>query len=133
NNNYITFQFVGITINRPKQVRYKYFLEGLDKNWSSITNKPEARYSNLPNGTYTFKVKAVNSEGLWSKELPYTFTISPPWWKTWWVRMASVICVLSVVYGFMRWRLRQKFRMQLERSDKEKQLAQMRVKTSELE
>ncbi|WP_276501244.1 two-component regulator propeller domain-containing protein [Terrimonas pollutisoli] len=133
NNNYITFQFIGITTNRPKQVRYKYFLEGLDANWSSITNKPEATYSNLPNGTYTFKAKAVNSEGFWSKELAYTFTILPPWWKTWWFRIIAGLLIVVAFYGIIRWRLHQKFKLQVERSEKVTQLAEMRQKTAELE
>ncbi|HKZ65478.1 MAG TPA: two-component regulator propeller domain-containing protein, partial [Chitinophagaceae bacterium] len=133
NNNYITFQFIGITTNRPKQIRYKYFLEGLDENWSSITDKPEATYSDLPNGTYTFKVKAVNSEGFWSKELAYTFTILPPWWKTWWFRITAGLLIVIAFYGIIRWRLHEKFRLQLERSENEKQLAEMKQKTTELE
>ena len=104
NNNYITFQFIGITTNRPKQIRYKYFLEGLDENWSSITDKPEATYSDLPNGTYTFKVKAVNSEGYWSKEMSYSFTINPPWWRTWWAYSSYVLIFLVSLWSFIRWR-----------------------------
>jgi hypothetical protein len=64
-NNYLTFQFIGTTIKRPKEVRYKYFLEGLDKQWSSLTSLTEVTYNNLPPGKYTFKVSAVNSEGYW--------------------------------------------------------------------
>jgi ligand-binding sensor domain-containing protein len=132
-NNYITFQFIGITTNRPKQVRYKYFLDGLDENWSSITNKPEATYSNLPNGTYTFKVKAVNSEGFWSKELDYTFTILPPWWETWWFRLTAGLLILIAFYAVIRWRLHRKFRLQLEHSAKEKQMAELQKQKTELE
>ena len=104
NNNYITFQYVGITTNRPKQIRYKYFLEGLDENWSSITDKPQATYSNLPNGSYTFKVKAVNSEGYWSKEMSYSFAINPPWWRTWWAYSSYAVIFLVSLWSFIRWR-----------------------------
>jgi signal transduction histidine kinase len=106
NNNYITFQFIGITTNRPKQVRYKYFLEGLDENWSSLTNKPEATYNDLPNGTYSFKVKAVNSEGYWSKELKYPFIIFPPWWKTWWAYLVYASCLVLFIWMFTWYRSR---------------------------
>ena len=84
NNNNLTFQFVGITLQAPKKVKYQYKLEGLDKNWSTITNRSEATYGNLGQGKYTFKVKAMNGEGYWSKELAYAFVIRPPWWLTWW-------------------------------------------------
>ncbi len=95
-NNYLAFQFVGITTYRPKEVRYQYFLEGLDENWSNITEQPEATYNNLPNGKYTFRVKAVNSEGYWSRELQYSFTIMPPWWRTWWAYL-----VYAIIFGML--------------------------------
>jgi LytS/YehU family sensor histidine kinase len=75
----------------------------------------------------------MNSEGYWSKEINYSFTIRPPWWGTWWFRITAVICLVALFYGLIRWRLHQKFRLQLESSEKEKQLAEMRVKTAELQ
>ncbi|HEY6978810.1 MAG TPA: triple tyrosine motif-containing protein, partial [Chitinophagaceae bacterium] len=103
-NNYITFQFIGITMNRPKEVRYQYFLEGLDDNWSAITGKSEATYNNLPHGKYTFKTKAVNSEGYWSNELNYSFVILPPWWSTWWANVSYVFLFLVVLALFIKLR-----------------------------
>ena len=83
-NNYLTFSFVGITMNQSKKVKYKYTLEGMDKSWSALTSRTEAPYGNLPHGSYTFKVKAMNSDGYWSKEFKYPFIIRPPWWYSWW-------------------------------------------------
>ena len=114
NNNHVTFQFLGITTKKREQVKYKYMLEGFDKKWSTLTSSTEAAYTNLPHGKYTFKVKAANSEGYWSDELNYSFAIFPPWWKTWWAYSLfghySIPCNLWTV----RWRLQQKFRVQLE-------------------
>ena len=83
-NNYLTFSFVGITMHQSKKVRYQYTLEGMDKSWSALTSHTEAPYGNLPSGSYTFKVKAMNSDGYWSKEFKYPFIIRPPWWYSWW-------------------------------------------------
>jgi ligand-binding sensor domain-containing protein/signal transduction histidine kinase len=104
NNNYITFQFIGITTNRPKEVRYRYFLDGLDEDWSTVTDKPEATYNNLPPGNYTFKVKAVNSEGYWSNELVYPLTIHPPWWHTSWAYTLYILIFLVSLWSFIKWR-----------------------------
>ena len=104
NNNYITFHFIGITTNRPKEIRYKYLLQGLDKNWSLFTNKPEAVYNNLLPGKYTFKVKAVNSGGYWSKEMNYSFIIIPPWWHTWWAYALYSLLFLVSLSAFIKWR-----------------------------
>jgi len=98
NNNYLTFNFIGITMAQPKKVKYQYKLEGIDENWSAITNRTEAPYGNIPQGNYIFKVKAMNSEGYWSEEFSYSFTIRPPWWKTWWM-----YCLYALLVGGSIW------------------------------
>ena len=112
-NNYLTFQFVGITIQSPKKVKYQYKLEGLDENWSALTNRSEATYGNLPHGKYTFKVKAMNGDGYWSKEFNYSFTIRPPWWRTWWAYTLFALAFAGIIYALFRYRLN-KIRMQHE-------------------
>jgi ligand-binding sensor domain-containing protein len=133
NNNYLTFQFVGIDINKPRHVMYQYRLEGLDNNWSSITENSYATYNNLPHGSYIFKVKAVNSDGHWSNEFSYRFNIRPPWWKTWWFRIITGLFLITIIYVLLRWRIQQKFRRRLERSENEKQLAKLQQQKAELE
>jgi len=104
NNNYVTFNFIGITMNQPKRVKYQYKLEGLDENWSEITSVNAATYGNMEHGTYTFLVKAMNSEGVWSEPFQYTFTIRPPWWKTWWAYGLYVLIGLVSISTYLRWR-----------------------------
>ncbi|HOU99169.1 MAG TPA: SpoIIE family protein phosphatase, partial [Bacteroidales bacterium] len=104
NNNYLTFNFIGITQKFPKKVKYQYKLEGIDENWSAITGKTYASYGNLPHGKYTFKVKAMNSEGYWSKEFTYSFEIRPPWWLTWWFRTIYITAAILALFGLYRWR-----------------------------
>ncbi len=104
NNNYLTFNFIGITQKQSKKVKYQYKLEGIDENWSAITNRTEAPYGNLPQGKYSFKVKAMNSEGYWSEEFNYTFSIRPPWWKTWWFRSLMGLVFVVSLFSFYRWR-----------------------------
>jgi len=106
NNNFLTFNFIGITLNQPKNVKYQYMLEGLDESWSSLTSKTDAPYGNLPHGDYVFKVKAMNSEGYWSKAFEYKFTIRPPFWKTWWFRILVAIIAISSVWYFIKRRER---------------------------
>jgi hypothetical protein len=64
---------------------YQFKLEGLDDNWTPPTSKTEATYSSLPPGKYKFLIKAMNNDGLWNQTpVSYEFTISPPWYNTWW-------------------------------------------------
>ena len=103
-NNYLTFNFIGITMDQPKSVKYQYKLEGVDENWSAITSRTEAPYGNLPNGSYVFKVKAMNCDGVWSDEYHYAFTIRPPYWKTWWFRTLIGGFIVLALFGIYRWR-----------------------------
>lgn len=106
NNNYLTFRFVGITTKRTQHIKYQYSLDGLDEHWSSITETPEATYNVLPLGSYTFKVKAVNSEGYWSNEFAYSFTILPPWWKNWWAYLVYILGFAFIIWLFTWYRSR---------------------------
>jgi len=133
NNNHITFQFLGITTRKREQVKYKYMLEGFDDKWSPLTSRTEAAYTNLPHGKFTFKVKAANSEGYWSDELNYSFRIFPPWWKTWWAYSLFGITAFLVTYGLIRWRLQQKFQVQLARSEKDREVAELEQQKAEME
>lgn len=102
NNNYLTFNFIGITTMRPKKVKYQYILEGFDENWSTITNKTSVPYGNLPNGSYTFKVKSMNGKGYWSSPLEYKFIIRPPFWHTWWFRTLIVLLIISTIWYYIK-------------------------------
>jgi len=104
NNNYISFDFIGITQKRPNKVKYQWMLEGIEERWNSLTNRTEASYLNLPHGTYTFKVKAVSSDGYWSNENDYTFTIRPPWWKTWWAYAFYFFSPIGGFWYYIKWR-----------------------------
>jgi two-component system sensor histidine kinase ChiS len=122
NTNFLTFRFIGITQEQSNKVKYKYFLEGLDAAWSAPTLHNEASYGNLSHGNYTFKVRAMNSEGYWSKEYAYTFDIRPPWWKTLVFEIFMIIIIVLSLVGFFRWRvdLLKKQKKQLEQLVKEK-------------
>lgn len=107
NKNHLTFAFTGISLAYPEQVRYRYILEGYDPDWSPITATERVTYSNIPPGTYTFKVMARNASGIWSQEpRTYGFTIAPPIWQTMPFRLGSGALLLLGVLGFVRMRER---------------------------
>ena len=107
NQNYLTFEYVGLHYTNPEKVRYKFMLEGFDNDWSKPTEERSATYKKLPNGEYTFKVLARNNDGLWNKEpATYSFTINPPFWKTWWFYTLVGIFTLFLIYQFIKARER---------------------------
>ena len=105
-HNYLTFKFIGIAHRQTKKIRYQYILEGLDKNWNVPTDRTEVSYGNLHYGNYIFKVKALNSEGSWSKEVSYQFSIRPPWWETGWFYLLLILIISGLIYSFIKYRER---------------------------
>ncbi|MBL4654844.1 MAG: PAS domain S-box protein, partial [Bacteroidia bacterium] len=106
NKNHLTFNYIGVSLSIPENVRYQYKLQGFENNWSPITKETYATYSNIPSGDYTFIVRACNNDGVWnSKTASYSFTIVTPFWKTWWFyNICGLIVVLSVG-GFIKYRI----------------------------
>jgi ligand-binding sensor domain-containing protein/class 3 adenylate cyclase len=105
-NNFINFRFIGTSVNSSHKIKYRYKLEGIDANWSAISEKTEAGYGNIPPGTYTFRLHAINGEGIVGRELAYIFTITPPWWKTWWAYSIYIFAAAGCLLSYIKWRER---------------------------
>ncbi|MDQ7817278.1 MAG: two-component regulator propeller domain-containing protein [Melioribacteraceae bacterium] len=106
NKNYLQFSFVGVSLTSPEKVLYKYKLEGLDTSWTPPTNYTIANYTNLPPGEYKFMLLASNNDGIWTSEpLIYNFIITPPFWKTWWFILLTVLTIVSVIALIVKIRL----------------------------
>ena len=132
NQNVFSFEFAAIHYSSPEDNRHLFMLENLDNDWRKAGEEKTAYYYKVPPGHYVFRVKAASSDGVWA-EKSIDIIIIPPWWSGWWFRISAVFCVVALLYGFIRWRLHQKFSLQLERAEKENQLANLRHKTAELE
>jgi ligand-binding sensor domain-containing protein/signal transduction histidine kinase len=115
-NNYLTFKYIGITLHRPQKVKYQYILEGNDNDWSALTSNTEAHYGNLSHGSYTFKVKAMGSTGLWSDEVQYLFTIRPPWWLTWWAYSFYALGMITLLWRLHKFQQARTIRIERERT-----------------
>ncbi len=102
NNNNLTFNFIGVHMQSRNHIKYQYKLEGIDPDWSSITNRTEAPYGNLPSGDYIFKIKAMNQSGVWSEPFEYKFIVRPPWWQTWWFRVLVGLIIIGSIFYFIK-------------------------------
>jgi signal transduction histidine kinase/ligand-binding sensor domain-containing protein len=104
----LTFGFAGVSLSVPDRVRFRYRLDGFDREWSEPVAERQAVFTNLGPGTYRFRVVASSSEGLWnSAEASLPFTIAPAWWqvRTFWAGVGLVVA--GGVWGGYRMRLRQ--------------------------
>ncbi|MBN1990148.1 MAG: PAS domain-containing protein [Bacteroidales bacterium] len=97
--NSLIFNFIAIYYVHEEANLYSYYLEGYDKKWSAWQTLPMKEYTNLPEGSYVFKVKAKNIFGVESNVDDFYFTISPPWYRTIWADIVYVI--LSVLFVYM--------------------------------
>ncbi|QKZ13803.1 two-component regulator propeller domain-containing protein [Spirosoma sp. KUDC1026] len=103
NENFLAFEFVALTYVLPEQCRYAYQLVGVDKDWVQSGNRRFANYPNLDPGTYTFQVKAANSDGVWAaKPAVFQIVIRPPWWQTWWAYLLYALVIVAAVYAYLR-------------------------------
>ena len=103
-----SFEFAGLHYAAPGSNRYAYRLDGFDADWvDTDATKRFATYTNLDPGTYVFRVRASNKDGVWS-EAPatVTVTITPPWWKSWWFRVLALALAASAVVLGYRLRIR---------------------------
>ena len=108
----IMFSFVGLSLNVPGRVRYRYRLDGFDQDWSGPVAAREAVYTNLEPGSYRFRVMASNSEGVWNgQESAVQFEIEPAFWQTWWFRLSCVLAAGLSVFAFYRVRMRRLTRL----------------------
>ena len=102
-----TIRFAGLDYTAPGKNQYAYMLEGFDEDWVYVGNRRGATYTNLDPGTYVFKVKAANNDGVWSQE-PTTLeiTIVPPFWMSWYFKLIVSAMLVGLVFGFYKYRIR---------------------------
>ncbi len=127
--NVFSFEFAALDYTVPEKNQYAYLMEGFDKDWVYSGSRRFASYSNLPAGTYTFRVKGSNNDGVWNEEgASIHLTITPPPWKTWWAYSLYVLTVLGAIVGYVHYRTKAQAE-ELKRKDKE--LAQERKRVEQ--
>lgn len=103
NQNAISLDFIAINYTHPLKTRYRWKLEGLDKDWSPPGTEHTAIYTNLKPGTYTFRVKSMNDNLLTSEaERSLLIIISPPFWKTNWAYLLYAALGALIIYAIIR-------------------------------
>lgn len=106
---YITFKFAGLNYVNPNKNQYAYKLEGLtnDDDWHYVGNQKTATYTNLDAGTYTFKVKASNNDGVWNNTPRLIkIIVLPPWWETWWAYVLYTLIISLLLYFYYYYSLK---------------------------
>lgn len=123
-----SLEFAAIHFANPEEHQYKYILEGFDKEWTyTNADRRFASYTNLPGGTYTFKVFGTNNDGIWSNyPALLTIKIIPPFWKILFFKIFIVLFSLSLITCYYFYRLRSV------RLQKEKLTKLVKIRTLEI-
>ena len=122
--NYFSFEFSSLSFYNPTKNQYAYQLEGVDNDWVYSGSRRYVAYTNIDPGTYVFKVKGTNNDGVWNEEgTSITLIINPPWWFTWWAY--SIYGLLLAVGIFVIYRMQRQRIIRKERQKTQlKELAQ---------
>jgi signal transduction histidine kinase/ligand-binding sensor domain-containing protein len=104
--NFFSFEFAALDLVNSGRNRYAYILEGLDPQWINTDSRHRlASYTDLAPGTYTFRMRGSNNDGIWNERgITITIIIAPPWWQTWWFRIAAALAATVIVVTALRLR-----------------------------
>ena len=116
NENSFSIKFVGIEYARPQNIRLQYQLEGFDNEWIPTKNPAEIHFSNVPDNSYNFKIRALSDNGAVSSEKSLLINIATPFWRTWWFRLLILGILIGLTYAFYRYRINQLLKLQAVRN-----------------
>lgn len=108
--NDIAFTFAALNFLKPEKNQYKYRLHNYEEEWTLTDGKnPNAVYTNLDPGQYTFQVLGSNNDGEWNEMgVSLSIIILPPWWATWWAYSLYAILLLAGLYTIRAYELNRK-------------------------
>lgn len=105
--NMLSFEFAALDYQMPERNQYAYTLEGLDEEWVYSGTRRFVTYSNLAPGTYVFRVKGSNNDGVWNHTgAAVTIVITPPVFQRWWFRLLGGLCLIGGIAGLIQFRVK---------------------------
>ncbi len=118
--NSLLFSYTASVYGHLAGVEYSYYLEGFDIDWSSWNSNTEKEYTNLPAGSYTFKIKARKSPSHESSVYEFSFSISPPWYQTLWAYVLYFLLFVGFLFAILKYQAKRQ-----RKNQEEKQLADL--------
>ena len=110
----VDIRFTGVDLTAPEKMRFRYRLEGFDKQWLNAPTPRAVHFGRLPPGQYRFQLMAVNNVGVWNREAAVLrLIVLPQWWQRASVRGFAVALLLGIIWLVAQARLR---RLQHERA-----------------
>ncbi len=103
--NKVELIYSALNHDSPRKTAFRIKLSEVDYDWVYVGNRTTAYYDFLPDGDYTFTVSAIGPDGQWSeKTASLSFTVLPPFYKTWWFIGLSLLGFIGIGAGGVYWR-----------------------------
>jgi signal transduction histidine kinase/ligand-binding sensor domain-containing protein len=103
----LEIQYTAISFTLPERVRFKYMLEGFDTQWVDAGSRRAAYYTNLPPGSYRFRVLAANCDGIWNQRgAAMAVYLAPHYYQTAWFWTVLAMALTGAAVGLFRLRMR---------------------------
>ncbi len=130
--NVFSFEFAALNYTSPEKNQYAYRLDGFDNDWIYCRTRRYATYTNLDGGSYIFRVKGSNNDGVWNETgASIQVIITPPFWATWWFRIAFFVVVLLTTGGTIRYVEIQKMKRKIEQLERSQTIERERLRISQ--
>lgn len=120
NLNSLQIEYVAPEYRLDNVVYYSYILENYDAEWSPRSQSVSKEYTQLHEGTYTFRVKAFDSYTGVETECAFPIRVLPPWYRSIWAKIIYLILAAGAIYGtlllFRRYSLQAASRIEKEKA-----------------
>jgi len=94
------FGFSTLNYHRILNYSYRFRLENFDSDWNQVGQQDVAIYTNIPHGTYTFRVQARLGDQRWEEEeVSLNVLVKPAYWQTWWFRILVLLTVAGIIWA----------------------------------
>ena len=122
-DNFFSFTFSAVDFVNPSENSYAYMMEGFDKDWVQSGNRRYASFTNLEPGSYVFRVKGANSDGVWNERgTSVQIIVNPPWYKSMPAYVSYAIVLAFSLFALERYyRRRLTLRHEMQMKDFESQ------------
>ncbi|MFY0687434.1 MAG: response regulator [Cyclobacteriaceae bacterium] len=101
-HNSLRMEFAAAFYENIDKTRYRWKLEEFDQEWSEWNDEHQKAYTNLPHGTFTFRVQARNTYAVASEMKGFTFTVLPPWYYAWWAYGLYAALFVGFIWGIVK-------------------------------
>ena len=122
----LEFHYTAVALAAPESTRFQYKLDNVDSEWVEAGTRRVAHYNNIYPGSYRFRVRACNADGIWNKTgAMLSIEVSAHVWQTWWWRASVILLLIGSAGGTARYithkRLERKLRLLEQRHAIEKE------------